>query len=465
MKMKLCKFLSTLFLVALLMPGSARADIVGYAAPATGEPIELEINEGQLLRLEESAVSVFVANPEIADVNVKSAQLVYVFGQATGETTLFAVDSNDNVIANLTIRVSHNLSRLRAALETVAPRARISATSIDGGILLAGLANTATEAADAQRVTARFVNNPEEIINQIQITAPNQINLRVRVAEVSKEVIEQFGFDWNAIADGAFTFGLFTNTSQILVDSPPSFFEIDGSAGPLDLNVLIDALADDQLVTVLAEPNLTALSGETASFLAGGEFPIPVGSQLNEDGGREIEIEFKEFGVSLAFTPTLVGENLISMRVRPEVSQLSENGAITIADLVIPALATRRAETTVELGSGQSFAIAGLLLDDTQQITSKVPGLGDIPILGQLFTSERFQRRESELVIIVTPYLVRPVSGPLPVPTTPYMEQRVDSKTSAPVQSGTTNAPGLTSVPAASSSASNLPRPLGFILE
>ncbi|WP_179954113.1 type II and III secretion system protein family protein [Denitrobaculum tricleocarpae] len=458
------RLLSTLLLVALILPGRASADIVGYAAPATGEPIQLEINEGQLLRLEEAAVSVFVANPEIADVNVKSSQLIYVFGQATGETTLFAVDSNDNIIANLTVRVSHNLSRLRTALEAVAPRARISVTSIDGGILLAGLANTATEAADAQRVTARFVNNPEEIINQIQITAPNQVNLRVRVAEVSKEVIEQFGFDWNAIADGAFTFGLFTNTSQILIDSPPSFFEIDGSVGPLDLNVLIDALADDQLVTVLAEPNLTALSGETASFLAGGEFPIPVGAETNDEGGRDIEIEFKEFGVSLAFTPTLVGENLISMRVRPEVSQLSENGAITVADLVIPALATRRAETTVELGSGQSFAIAGLLLDDTQQITSKVPGLGDIPILGKLFTSERFQRRESELVIIVTPYLVRPVSQPLPVPTTPYMEERAETKTTAPVQTGNT-ASGLTTVPAASSSASSLPRPLGFILE
>lgn len=464
MKTNFCKFLSTLLLLALVLPGRAHADIVGYAAPATGEPIELEINEGQLLRLEEAAVSVFVANPEIADVNVKSAQLVYVFGQATGETTLFAVDSNDNIIANLTIRVSHNLSRLRTALEAVAPRARISATSIDGGILLAGLANTATEAADAQRVTARFVNSPEEIINQIQITAPNQVNLRVRVAEVSKEVIEQFGFDWNAIADGAFTFGLFTNTSQILVDSPPSFFQAQGSAGPLDLNVLIDALADDQLVTVLAEPNLTALSGETASFLAGGEFPIPVGAETNDQGGRDIEIEFKEFGVSLAFTPTLVGENLISMRVRPEVSQLSENGAISVADLVIPALATRRAETTVELGSGQSFAIAGLLLDDTQQITSKVPGLGDIPILGKLFTSERFQRRESELVIIVTPYLVRPVSQPLPVPTTPYVESRAKSETKAPIQTKDT-APSLTTVPATASSASSLPRPLGFILE
>lgn len=454
---------STVLLLALLMPSGARADIVGYAAPATGEPVMLEINEGQLLRLEEAAVSVFVANPEIADVNVKSPQLIYVFGQAPGETTLFAVDGNDNVIANLTLRVSHNLSRLQASLEAVAPNAQITATSIDGGIILSGTANSATEAANAQRVTTRFVTNVEEIINQIQVTAPNQINLRVRVAEVSKDVLEQFGFDWSAVVNGAFTFGLFSETSTILADSPPNFFQAQGSSGNLDLNVLIDALADDELVTVLAEPNLTALSGETASFLAGGEFPIPVGAETDEDG-RNIEIEFKEFGVSLAFTPTLVGDSLISMRVRPEVSQLSQNGAITLSGIVIPALTTRRAETTVELGSGQSFAIAGLLLDDTTQITSKIPGLGDIPILGKLFTSERYQRKESELVIIVTPYLVRPVSQPLPVPTEAYTQRRSEDEQQTRETRNNNAVDGIT-LPATSSSAAGLPRPLGFILD
>ncbi len=458
------RFLTTLLMLALLTHSAARADIVGYAAPATGEPVKLEINEGQLLRLEESAVSVFVANPEIADVNVKSPQLIYVFGQAPGETTLFAVDANDNVIANITLEVSHNLSRLQSSIAAVAPNARITATSIDGGIILTGTANTATEAANAQLVTARFVNSVEEVINQIQVTAPNQVNLRVRVAEVSKDVLEQFGFDWSAVVNGSFTFGLFSNTSTILADTTPNFFSADGSSGNLDLNLLIDALADDELVTVLAEPNLTALSGETASFLAGGEFPIPVGAQTNDSGGRDIEIEFKEFGVSLAFTPTLVGDNLISMRVRPEVSQLSQNGAVTLADVVIPALTTRRAETTVELGSGQSFAIAGLLLDDTQQVTSKIPGLGDIPVLGELFTSDRFQRRESELVIIVTPYLVRPVSQQLPLPTDAYTKQRTED--GRRIDTTQNNAPSTNiTVPATSSSATGLTRPLGFILE
>ncbi len=161
-------------------------------------------------------------------------------------------------------------------------------------------------------------------------------------------------------------------------------------------------------MTVLAEPNLTALSGETASFLAGGEFPIPVASDDNE-----IEIEFKEFGISLAFTPTVLSRNRISLRVRPEVSELSDNGAITIGGLTIPALATRRAETTVELGSGQSFAVGGLLSNDVQNTVSKFPGLGDLPVLGTLFRSQRFQTNETELVIMVTPYLVKPVDEPV----------------------------------------------------
>ena len=173
------------------------------------------------------------------------------------------------------------------------------------------------------------------------------------------------------------------------------------------MNGIVDALEREGLINVLAEPNLTALSGETASFLAGGEFPVPVG----QDDNNNIEIQFKQFGVSLAFTPTVLSAGRISMRVRPEVSDLSDKGAIKLNDLVIPALSTRRAETTVELGSGQSFAIGGLISNSTRNNLDKVPGLGDVPVLGPLFRSTRFQRSESELVIIVTPYLVAPVGG------------------------------------------------------
>jgi pilus assembly protein CpaC len=181
------------------------------------------------------------------------------------------------------------------------------------------------------------------------------------------------------------------------------------NGGDLDLNALFDVLSQEGLVSLLAEPNLTALSGETASFLAGGEFPVPI-AQEGDANSSTITVSFKKFGVSLSFTPTLLGENRISMRVRPEVSALSNEGAVQLSGFTIPALTTRRAETTVELASGQSFAIAGLIQNNTRHNADKVPGLGDIPILGELFKSDRFQRQESELVILVTPYIVEPVS-------------------------------------------------------
>jgi pilus assembly protein CpaC len=251
--------------------------------------------------------------------------------------------------------------------------------------------------------------------------APSQVHLRVRVAEVSRDVIKEFGFNWETLFDaGDFTFGfasgrdLVNGSGSVLRGPVSAGGDVPGigfgsyNSSRASVNAAIDALAQEDLVTVLAEPNLTALSGETASFLAGGEFPIPIASDDDD-----IEIEFKEFGISLAFTPTVLSGNRISLRVRPEVSELSENGAITVGGLTIPALATRRAETTVELGSGQSFAIGGLLSNGVQNSVSKFPGLGDLPVLGTLFRSQRFQSSETELVILVTPYLVQPVDAPV----------------------------------------------------
>ena len=192
-----------------------------------------------------------------------------------------------------------------------------------------------------------------------------------------------------------------------------SRFAAGVTTGRLDINSVIDALAGDNLITILAEPNLTAQSGETASFLAGGEFPVPTGTSGNSSS---ITVEFKQFGVSLAFVPTVLGPNRLNLRIRPEVSELTTTGAVSIplasGSITIPALQVRRAETTVELGSGQSFAIAGLLQRSTTQIDSGVLGLGDLPIIGPLFRSDQFQRNETELVIIVTPYIVQPVSDP-----------------------------------------------------
>jgi pilus assembly protein CpaC len=236
---------------------------------------------------------------------------------------------------------------------------------------------------------------------------------------VSRTVSKQFGINWEAFDQQSnFLLGLATgNPASMAGNLIPRTPGTDAlfariKKGGADVNVLVDALADEGLITVLAEPSLTAMSGETASFLAGGEFPIPLAQDNNK-----VTVEFKQFGISLAFTPTLIGESRINLKVRPEVSQLSSAGAIKISALEIPALTTRRANTTVELGSGQSFAIAGLLQNNGNQGINKFPMLGDLPVLGALFRSTKFQRDETELVIIVTPYLVRATSDRLALPT------------------------------------------------
>jgi pilus assembly protein CpaC len=385
---------------------------------ATDGQVVLEVRKGQLVRLDRPAAAVFVADPEVADVQAHSPTLVYVFGRRSGATTLFAVDDREDVLLRREIVVEHHLSSLQRVLREVAPEARLEVRSVDGGIILEGALRDATKAQEVREIAGRYLGENETLINRLSVAAPTQVNLRVRVAEVSREVTKLFGINWEAVfTPGNFVFGLATgrdftggNPFPLLRNSDPSgvadtLFGTYNN-GNVSINGLVDALEREGLVNVLAEPNLTAISGETASFLAGGEFPIPI--DQDDDG---ISIEFKQFGVSLAFTPTVLAANRISMRVRPEVSDLSDRGAIQLRELTIPALATRRAETTVELGSGQSFAIGGLISNTTRNNLDKVPALGDVPVLGTLFRSSRFRRSESELVIIVTPYLVAPVGA------------------------------------------------------
>lgn len=376
--------------------------------------MQIAVNQGEVIRLSRPAASVFVANPEVADIQVMSPTLVYVFGKRAGDTTIFAVDAEEEMIFNRTLSITHNLGGLQRVFADLLPGSNVEAQSVGSGILLTGAVDSPMEAADAVRVAGRFVGEGGQVINRLSVLGSDQVHLRVRVAEVSRTVNKDFGINWESIGSvGDFTFGLATGqdfidaAGTILRDESANNLFGSYSGSNLDINVLVDALAAEGLVTLLAEPNLTAMSGETASFLAGGEFPIPV--EQNDDGG--ISIEFKEFGVSLSFTPTLVTKNRINLRVRPEVSQLSELGAITINTLRIPALTTRRAETTVELGSGQSFAIAGLLQNATRQGIDEFPILADVPVLGALFRSDQWQRDETELVIIVTPYLVQPVDA------------------------------------------------------
>ena len=376
--------------------------------PASGVPILLEAGKGTLIRLPRPAGTVFIANPDVADVQIKSPSLIYLNAKAPGETVLYAVDGEDRILLNAPVRVEHDLSRVRHSVNALAPGENVSVDSVDNAIVLSGNVSTAGRAEKLQSLAAAIASETKgSVVNRMAVATPNQVNLQVKVAEVNRTVLKSLGFNLTKPngnitfqTQNPFTGGQITNTNIFN-------FLVGGHNG--QILATLDALAQEGLVTVLAEPNLTASNGQPASFHAGGEFPIPVATSPNTATGiTTITVVFKEFGVRLQFTPTIVDANHVILRVRPEVSELSTAGAVTINNFSIPALTVRRAETTVELGSGESFALAGLLRNTTTQNVSKVPGLGDLPILGQLFRSEQFQRNETELVIIVTPYLVKP---------------------------------------------------------
>lgn len=406
-------FLCLLFVTFALIGGFSAAHRVSAAEVlGTGkDPIRLEASKGTLIRLNGAASTVFVADPEIADVQVKSPRLVYLLAKKPGETVVYAVDREERVLLNQRITVNHNLSRLRVTLRKMLPGSTVNVETMDRTLVLSGEVLSAKDAESAHRIALRLVKDEKDLVNKISVVAPNQVHLRVRVAEVSRDILKQFGVNWDAVfRTGNFLFGFATGNPAAAAGAFLTRNNGTGSivggfrSGGVDLNGVIDALDDEGLITILAEPNLTSVSGEPATFLAGGEFPI-----LVPENDRTT-VEFKQFGVSLAFTPVLVGSR-ISLKVNPEVSQLTTTGAVQISGYTIPALTTRRAETTVELGSGQSFAIAGLLQNNITRDVNKLPGLGELPVLGGLFRSERFQRNETELVIIVTPYIVRPVAS------------------------------------------------------
>jgi len=396
--------------------------------PANGRPIVLEASKGTLIRLARPASTVFIASPDVADVQVKSPELVYITAKAPGETVIYAVDANDNVLLNAPVRVVLNLSQLRQSLRQLVPGTAISVEQVDSNVVLSGSVADAGQASKARAVAAAVAGQFKggQVINRLSVITPNQVNLQVRVAEVDRNILKQIGVDWAKLGTGVNVLTTNNNLTASLLSgnlSATTNFLTAGIFPPLAGNqvaAVVQALATEGFLTVLAEPNLTAVSGQTASFLAGGEFPVPVVQNVSA-GTSAISVQFQQFGVQLAFTPTVIDANHLSLRVRPEVSQLSTQGAVEISGFTIPALTVRRAETTVELASGQSFALAGLLQHNTEQDISKVPWLGDIPILGALFRSNKFQNNETELVIIITPYLVSPPEMALASPTDGFM--------------------------------------------
>jgi pilus assembly protein CpaC len=405
---------------------------VGLAAPAVAQPsaarpsetLNLSQGAGTMVRLSAPMTDLFIANDAIADVQVRSNSQLYIFGKQRGETTIYATDKSGRVVYAANVRVGANVGSVEEMLRLAMPEAQIQALPMNNLVLLTGTVASPQDVSEAQRLTQAYVGDGTQIVSRLRSATPLQVNLKVKIAEVNRSAMKQIGVNLlSRDTTGGFQFGIGqgnpgTNGSsgkEFRIGGAGTTLAAAGNLFGLDLLGTLDLAAKDGLVSILAEPNLTALSGETASFLAGGEFPIPVAQAQGA-----VTIEFKQYGVGLAFTPIVLADGRISMRVRPEVSELSTEGSVKAGDFVIPALTTRRAETTVELGSGQSFMIAGLLRNVNTNDISKAPFLGDLPILGALFRSTQFRRQETELVIIVTPYLVRPISGQLALPTDGY---------------------------------------------
>lgn len=432
------------------------------ATPAAAQSVQrpsgeivLSIGRGQLVTTAGRMADVFVANDNVADVQIKSTNQLYLFGKAGGETTVYASDAAGRVIWSANVRVGSNIESVDQMLGLAMPDARIAVSTIGAGTyLLTGTVASPDDASEAQRLVSAYVGKDANVISRLRTATPLQVNLQVRFAEVSRSLVRQLNSNLSTIdGTGGFRFGIANGRSPgplhttdpnlpLGMGSSVTGYTIDPVTGAvvsrpgtvitpaqglttlggmgklLGLNILgaLDAGETVGLVTTLSQLNLTAISGETADFLAGGEYPIPMSQGLGATS-----VEYKQYGVSLAYTPTVLSNGRISLRVKPEVSELSSQGSVQMGGFTIPALTTRRTETTIELGSGQSFMIAGLMSNNAQQTIQKLPGAGDLPILGSLFRSTGFRKGETELVIVVTPYLVNPVNASdIKLPTDGY---------------------------------------------
>ena len=438
-------------MIAVPMAAMPAGTAIAQQVVKPSQEIVLSIGKGELVTVPGTMADVFVANEDVADVQVKSQRQLYVFGKAGGETTVYASNERGDVIFSANIRVGSNIGSIDQMLAMAMPDAKVNVSTMGTNtVLLTGTVGAPEDAAEAERLVTAFLGKDANVISRLRTATPLQVNLQVKIAEVSRSLLRNIGGNLQTF-DGSngFRFGVGTGRNIVPEDGGPSgplgvgnsvgktaFTLPDGTEIPgygldsagktsiaglgklfgVDVLGALDLSERLGLVTTITEPNLTALSGETATFLAGGEFPIPVSQGLGQ-----VSIQFRQFGVSLAYTPTVLSNGRISMRVRPEVSELSTNGAITLNNFQVPAITTRRTETTVELGSGQSFMIAGLLSANAQNVLDKAPGVGDVPILGNLFRSREFRRGETELVIIVTPYLVKPVDAKdIKLPTDGY---------------------------------------------
>jgi len=394
------------------IPQAAGGSAVNVAA--SRGTVVVEAGSGRIVTLGTAVTSVFTADPKVVDVRPASPTTLFLFGVAPGKSTVAVMDGNGHMAAQWEVVVkpsSYGASEASAAIDRTGASQNVQVEQRGDGLVVHGTVATPGDAERAMATARGYASPKQTVENRLQIAGTAQVTLKVRIAEMSRNLTRELGFNWQGLGNiGRLALGLNINNPLVNAVLPFSAASARYTSGGIDVNSVIDALAQDQLIHILAEPTLTAMSGETASFLAGGEFAIPVASNSNGGSLPTVTVEFKQYGVSLAFVPTVLSSGQINLKVRPEVSQLSSLGAVSINNITIPGLTVRRAETTVELGSGQSFAIAGLLQDQTTLTGNGLPFLGDIPIIGALFRSDGFQRQETELVIVVTPYLTRPTS-------------------------------------------------------
>jgi pilus assembly protein CpaC len=417
--------------------GSAQAPSQGAIRTYTPQKLNLVVGKSLVIDTPVAVKRVSIAEPAIADTVVISPRQIYLTGKAVGATNMTLWGPDDRVFTIFDVAVSPDLSLLKEKLQEILPGENIKVSAAQDSITLSGEVSSTANLSQALAMSEAFA--PKKVVNLAQVAGEHQVMLEVRVAEMARSLARRLGINFSIVRAGD-GFGVSMLNNLTAVVSPqnavlfPTVNPADapfGQAFSSSINALlrftgsdrtwtvfIDALKENGLVKILAEPTLVTLSGQEARFLAGGEFPVPVPQQFNV-----ITITFKQFGVGLSFTPTVLSDDKISLRVAPEVSDLDFSTAIVLQGFVVPGLTTRRASTVIELANGQSFAIAGLLRETVREAVAKFPVLGDIPILGALFRSTSFQKNESELIIIVTPHLVKPLDmARQSLPTDQYIE-------------------------------------------
>ncbi len=387
---------------------------------STSRFVQLGIGKSVVIDLPRDVKDVLVAEPKFANAVIRSTRRAYLIGVAVGQTNIYFFDAEGRQIAGFDVAVTRDLNGARAMLQKMFPRSDVRVDGVGDGVMLTGTVNNAAESQQAADVVAKLVGSSEKVVNNLAIRGRDQVMLKVTVAEVQRDIIKQLGIDLN----GGFRMGSavidfnnsnpFTALGQPLVagNGIAGTFLNSGGSG---IQATLRAMERAGVIRTLAEPNLTAISGESANFLAGGEFPIPAGYQCDPTSRIcQLAIQFKKFGVGLNFTPVVLSEGRISLKVTTEVSELSNENSITLVQgsstQVIPAIKTRRAETTVEIPSGGALAMAGMIQEQTKQSISGFPGLMQVPVLGALFKSRDYVNRQTELMVIVTPFIARAVA-------------------------------------------------------